>query len=164
MATVNRKAKLSRRAFLQWTGAGAFAALGPARCLERLLNSPGNFTASKLAWVKAHEPELYRRIHKLMLPGDFIALKMTGEVRTTASGLSEGILWDFADDRVADIVLDYYGISPDLIPPLVGTFTEQGTLIPAAAAALGLPSGIPLSYRAGDQPNNALSLKVLHPG
>ena len=145
-------------------GAEAFAALGPARCLERLLNSPGNFTASKLAWVKAQEPELYRRIHKLMLPGDFIALKMTGEVRTTASGLSEGVLWDFADDRVADIVLGYYGISPDLIPPLVGTFAEQGTLTPAAAAALGLRPGIPLSYRAGDQPNNALSLKVLHPG
>lgn len=145
-------------------GARAFAALGPARCLERLLNSPGNFTASKLAWVKTYEPVLYRRIHKFMLPGDFIAFKITGEVCTTASGLSEGILWDFTENRVADSVLVQYGISSDLVPPLVETFAVQGTLTAAAGAALGLPAGIPLSYRAGDQPNNALSLKVLHPG
>jgi xylulokinase len=145
-------------------GERAFAAIGPDRCLARLLNSPGNFTASKLAWVKAHEPEIYRRIHKFMLPGDFIAAKMTGEIRTTTSGLSEGILWDFAEGRVADLLLNHYGISPDLVPPRVDTFAEQGALTRPAAEALGLPAGIPLAYRAGDQPNNALSLNVLHPG
>ncbi len=146
------------------TGKRALAALGSDRCLARLLNSPGNFTASKLAWVKNHEPEAYRRIHKFMLPGDFIAFKMTGEVCTTASGLSEGILWDFASERVADFLLDYYGISPELLPPIVGTFAVQGKLTRRAAEELGLPAGVPLSYRAGDQPNNALSLKVLDPG
>ncbi len=146
------------------TGRRAFAALGPERCLTQLLNSPGNFTASKLAWVREHEPEAYRRIHKFMLPGDFIACKMTDEVCTTASGLSEAILWDFARERVADFVLDYYGISPDLVPPIVGTCAVQGELSRRAAGELGLPAGVPLAYRAGDQPNNALSLKVLHPG
>jgi xylulokinase len=145
-------------------GERAFAALGPDRCLGRLLNSPGNFTASKLRWVREHEPEIYRRVCAFMLPGDYIAARMTGEVRTTSSGLSEGILWDYADGRVADLVLDHYGISPDLIPPLVGTFAIQGQLTGTAAAALGLPAGTPVSYRAGDQPNNALSLNVLHPG
>jgi xylulokinase len=145
-------------------GERAFAALGPERCLTRLLNSPGNFTASKLAWVMEHEPEIYRRIHKFMLPGDYIAWKMTGEARTTPSGLSEGILWDFAHERVADFVLHHFGISSDLVPPIVGTFAVQGELTRRAAEALGLPAGIPLSYRAGDQPNNALSLNVLHPG
>lgn len=145
-------------------GAQAFAAIGPDRCWSRLLNSPGNFTASKLKWVQEHEPEIYRRVHRLMLPGDYIAMRMTGEVRTTPSGLSEGILWDFAEGRAADLVLDHYGISPDLIPPLVGTFAIQGQLTGAAAAELGLPPGTPVSYRAGDQPNNALSLNVLHPG
>lgn len=146
------------------TGARAFATLGPDRCWARLLNSPGNFTASKLAWVKEEEPALYRRIHKFMLPGDFIALKMTGEVCATASGLSEGILWDFADERVADFVLDHYGIASDLVPPMVGTFGVQGRLTHGAAEVLGLPAGIPLAYRAGDQPNGAFSLNVLHPG
>jgi xylulokinase len=146
------------------TGAQAFAALGPERCLAQLLNSPGNFTASKLAWVKANEPALYRRIHAFMLPGDFIAWKMTGTVCTTAAGLSEGILWDVVHERVADMVLDHYGISPALVPPIVGTFAVQGELTPCAAAELGLPAGVPLAYRAGDQPNNALSLNVLRPG
>jgi xylulokinase len=145
-------------------GERAFAALGPDRCLGHLLNSPGNFTASKLRWVQEHEPEVYRRIHAFMLPGDYIAARMTGVVRTTPSGLSEGILWDFVDGRVADLVLDHYGISPDLVPPLVGTFADQGQLIRSAAAELGLAVGTPVSYRAGDQPNNALSLNVLHPG
>jgi xylulokinase len=145
-------------------GARAFAALGPDRCLTRLLNSPGNFTASKLAWVKEEEPKIYRQIHKFMLPGDYIAWKMTGEVCTTASGLSEGILWDFAHERVADFVLDHYGISCDLVPPIVGTFAVQGRLTQGAAEGLGLPAGIPVAYRAGDQPNNAFSLNVLRPG
>ena len=145
-------------------GERAFAALGPDRCLGRLLNSPGNFTASKLRWVQEHEPEIYRRIHAFMLPGDYIAARMTGEVQTTASGLSEGILWDFVDGRLAGLLLDHYGISPDLVPPLVGTFADQGRLTRAAAAELGLAVGTPVSYRAGDQPNNALSLNVLHPG
>ena len=145
-------------------GERAFAHLGPEQCLGRLLNSPGNFTASKLRWVRENEPETYRRIHAFMLPGDYIAARMTGEVRTTPSGLSEAVLWDFREGRPADLVLAHYDISPELIPPLVGTFALQGQLTRAAAAELGLPAGTPVSYRAGDQPNNALSLNVLHPG
>lgn len=145
-------------------GQKAFDALGQERCLSHLLNSPGNFTASKLAWVKENEPELYAKIHKIMLPGDYIALKLTGEVCTTVSGLSEGILWDFADDAPAQMLLDHYGIDRALLPDMKPTFSEQGRVTAAAARELGLAEGIPVTYRAGDQPNNALSLNVFNPG
>src|SRR4030042_1629178 len=138
--------------------------IGAKKCLRRLLNLPGNFTASKLKWVKDNEPKVYSKIFRMMLPGDFIAMKMTGEIRTTPSGLSEGIMWDFEKDRLADFVLDNYGISTDLVAETVPTFSVQGELTSAAAAELGLQAGTPISYRAGDQPNNALSLSVLKPG
>jgi len=138
--------------------------LGAKKCLKRLLNLPGNFTASKLKWVKDNEPRIFSKIDKMMLPGDFIAMKMTGEIRTTPSGLSEGIMWDFDKDRLADFVLDNYGIPTDLVAQTVPTFSVQGELTSVAARELGLAAGIPISYRAGDQPNNALSLSVLKPG
>ncbi len=146
------------------TGERAFKEIGQEKCLKRLLNSPGNFTASKLKWVKDKEPDIYSRINKAMLPGDYIAMKMSGEITTTPSGLSEGILWDFKEQKLADIVLDYYGISQDLIPDVRPTFSVQGEMTAEAAKELGLKSGIKITYRAGDQPNNALSLKVLNPG
>ncbi len=145
-------------------GQAAAKAIGPKKCLKRLLNLPGNFTASKLAWVKANEPKVYAKIAKIMLPGDFIAMKMTGEIQTTPSGLSEGILWDFEKDALADFVLANYGISSDRIAETVPTFSIQGELTVAAAQELGFKAGTKISYRAGDQPNNALSLGVLKPG
>ena len=145
-------------------GQKAFDAIGHERCLSHLLNSPGNFTASKLAWVKENEPELYARIHKIMLPGDYIAMKLSGEICTTVSGLSEGMMWDFSGGRTAKILLDYYGIDESLIPEIRPTFAEQGCVNAAAAAELGLAEGTPITYRAGDQPNNALSLNVFNPG
>ena len=145
-------------------GRKAADGIGRPRCLKALLNLPGNFTASKLAWVKANEPAVYRRIHKIMLPGDYIAYCMTGQIRTTPSGLSEGILWDYRRQALAQLVLDYYSIDADLIPDLVPTFSEQGELTSAAAKELGLRAGTVIAYRAGDQPNNALSLNVLNPG
>ena len=145
-------------------GQKAFDALGHEQCLSHLLNSPGNFTASKLAWVKENEPELYSKIYKIMLPGDFIAMKLTGEICTTISGLSEGMMWDFSESRTAKMLLDYYGIDEYLIPEIRPTFAEQGRVSAAAAAELGLAEGIPVTYRAGDQPNNALSLNVFNPG
>jgi len=138
--------------------------IGAKKCLKRLLNLPGNFTASKLKWVKDNEPKVYAKIDKMMLPGDFIAMKMTGAIRTTPSGLSEGIMWDFEKDKLADFVLDNYGISPDLVAETVPTFSIQGELTHEAAAELGLKAGTPVSYRAGDQLNNALSLSALGPG
>jgi xylulokinase len=145
-------------------GEKAVGDIGKKKCLGRLLNFPGNFTASKLKWVMENEPRIYSKIYKIMLPGDYIAMKMTGQVKTTPSGLSEGIMWDFESDRLAEFVLENYGISPELIAETVPTFSIQGELTTAAAGELGLKAGTKVSYRAGDQPNNALSLGVLEPG
>ena len=145
-------------------GDHAMQKLGEEKCLSHLLNSPGNFTASKLSWVIMNEPEIYEKAHKFMLPGDYIAMKMTGEINTTISGLSEGILWDFQENSLADFLLEYYGIHEHLVPDIVPTFSEQGSLSASAAEELGLVPGIKIAYRAGDQPNNAFSLNVLNPG
>ena len=138
--------------------------IGKEECLRRLLNTPGNFTASKLRWVIENEPELYDKARYFMLPGDFIALQMTGKANTTASGLSECILWDFLEEKPAEWLMRYYGIRSEMLPEIVPTFGIQGELTDYAAAALGLAAGTPVTYRAGDQPNNAFSLNVLHPG
>lgn len=145
-------------------GQKAFEALGSEFCLAHLLNSPGNFTAAKLAWVRENEPELYDRIWKIMLPGDYVAMRLTGVPATTVSGLSEGIFWDFAKNRPCAELLRHFGFDPTLLPQVKPTFGVQGTLTRAAAEALGLVEGIPVTYRAGDQPNNALSLNVFNPG
>jgi len=145
-------------------GNKALVDIGEKTCLERLLNSPGNFTASKLKWVMDKEPDVYSKIHKIMLPGDYVAMKMTGDIKTTPSGLSEGIMWDFSEQALADLVLDNYGISRELIADSVPTFSVQGELTNEAAKELGLKAGTIVSYRAGDQPNNAFSLNVLNPG
>lgn len=148
------------------TGIGRKAGtdLGEEACLADFLNSPGNFTASKLRWVSLEEPGLYDRARFAMLPGDYVAFRMTGDAATTISGLSEGILWDFRRHAVASRLLHYYNLREDLLPPLVPTFGEQGCLTDRAARELGLRPGTPLTYRAGDQPNNAFSLNVLAPG
>jgi len=145
-------------------GQKAFDELGSERCLSHLLNSPGNFTAAKLAWVRKNEPELFAQIDKIMLPGDYIAARMSGTVATTVSGLSEGMMWDFKDNAPAKFLLDYYGIPTSMLADIVPTFGNQGEVSKAAADELGLQEGTPITYRAGDQPNNALSLDVFEPG
>ena len=145
-------------------GNKAFENIGKKKCLKKLLNSPGNFTASKLRWVRENEPAIYKKIFRIMLPGDWIAMRMTGELNTTVSGLSEGILWNFENHKTADFLLDYYESDPALLPEIVSTFSEQGKLTQSASEELGLKAGTPVTYRAGDQPNNAFSLNVLNPG
>ena len=145
-------------------GEKAFAGLGSEKCLSKLLNSPGNFTASKLAWVKANEPDVYSRVWKMMLPGDYLAYRMTGSLCTTPSGLSEGILWDSSEEAPATFLMDYYGFDRGFLPEVKPSFAVHGQVTAAAAAEFGVPVGVPVSYRAGDQPNNALSLGVLAPG
>ena len=145
-------------------GDRAFDEIGGQRCLTNLLNSPGNFTASKLKWVKDNEPELFAKVYKIMLPGDWIAMKLTGEIQTTVSGLSEGIMWNFKENKLADILFENYGFSLEIIPEIVPTFAVQGQVSTKMAAELGLSTKTKISYRAGDQPNNALSLNVLNPG
>ncbi len=145
-------------------GQSAFESLGAEQCLSHLMNSPGNFTAAKLAWVKENEPEVFSQIDKIMLPGDWLAMKLTGEACTTASGLSEGMLWDFQNEAPARFLMDHWGFDAELLPKIVPTFGSQGGISKEAADEFGLAAGTPVSYRGGDQPNNALSLNVLNPG
>lgn len=145
-------------------GNKAFKSLGADFCLPHLLNSPGNFTASKLKWVQENEPEVYQKIHKIMLPGDYIALKLTGVTMTSETGLSEGILWDFQKNSLSKDLLDHYKFERSLIPDVVPSFSQQGKVSAASASLLGIDVGVPVTYRAGDQPNNAFSLKVLKEG
>lgn len=138
--------------------------LGGGYCLEHFLNSPGNFTASKLKWVKENEPELFARIHKIMLPGDYIAMRLSGEITTTDTGLSEGIFWDYQTQSVSDKLMNLYGFDKKVLATIVPVFGIQGTVTKQAAEALGIAAGVKICYRAGDQPNNAFSLNVLKPG
>ncbi len=145
-------------------GERAFDAIGRGKCLDTVLNSPGNFTASKLAWVKAHEPDIYDRVHKFMLPGDYIAMNLSGEITTTVGGLSEGMFWDFDGQRVSKEIMDHFGFDTSIIPEIVPSIGEQVSVSPSVADELGLSPGVKITYRAGDQPNNAFSLGVLDPG
>jgi xylulokinase len=145
-------------------GEGAYNQLGELYCMERLMNSPGNFTASKLKWVKDHEPEVYEKIHKVMLPGDYLAMRLTGEITTTVSGLSEGIMWDYQKETIPERLFNYYGLDTGHVADIHPTFSVQGKLTAEAAVVLGLKAGTPIAYRAGDQPNNAFALNALHPG
>ncbi|MBR5716279.1 MAG: carbohydrate kinase [Bacteroidales bacterium] len=146
-------------------GNAAFNAIGGDKCLSHLLNSPGNFTAAKLAWVKENEPELFEKIYKIMLPGDYIAMRLSGgDKKTTISGLSEGMFWDFKNNEVSKDVMNYFGFPESVIADIVPTFSIQSRVCKAIADELGLPEGTPISYRGGDQPNNALSLNVMKPG
>jgi len=138
--------------------------IGHEKCLELFLNSPGNFTASKLKWVMENEPEIFRKVYKAMLPGDYIAMMLTGEIKTTPSGLSEGIFWDFKKSEISDLIMQYFGFDRNILSDIAPTFSVQGELTSQAAKDLGLHEGIKVAYRAGDQPNNALSLNVLNPG
>ena len=145
-------------------GHKAFAEIGEDKCASQLLNSPANFTASKLKWVKENEPDVYNKIHKFMLPGDYVAYKFSNKINTTISGLSEGVFWDFKNDKVADFLLNYYGIDKALVPDIVDTFGVQSVVNAQGEAESGIAAGTPIYYRAGDQPNNALSLNVFNPG
>jgi xylulokinase len=170
LVLMDRQKKLLRDSII-WCDSRAVAigdqaadAIGVQKYGTHLLNAPGNFTASKLKWVKENEPEVYEQVAYYMLPGDYIANKLTDEVVTTKNGLSEGMLWDYKEKKVADWLLDHFGIATTLTPPLVENFESQGKTTQKAALATGLPVGIPIRYRAGDQPNNALALNVLRPG
>lgn len=145
-------------------GAQAFSDLGGDYVLGHLLNSPGNFTASKLSWVKQNEPEIFANVSKIMLPGDYIAMRLTGQLTTTISALSEGIFWDFKENQLSEPLLDYFGFDRSLIPEIKPVFSEHGRVETSIAASLGLKPGIPVTYKSGDQPNNALSLNVMEPG
>ena len=146
------------------TGDKAYEEIGKEKCLDSLLNSPGNFTASKLRWIQQNEPAVYKKVYKAMLPGDFIAMKLTDDIYTTISGLSEGIFWDFLNETISEDILEHYQLNKSLLPQIVPTFGIQGKTNKNVQKEIGIKEGTPVTYRAGDQPNNAFSLNVLNPG
>jgi len=170
LVTLDKKGNVLIDSFISFVsrsveiGNKSFDEIGPSTCLQHLLNSPGNFTASKLAWVKQNEPELYEKIDKIMLPGDYIALQFTGTATTSISSLSEGVFWDFVKNELSEDVFNYFGFSKSIIPEIKDVFSEHGKLSAPIASTLSLTAGIPVTYKAGDQPNNALSLNVLEAG
>lgn len=145
-------------------GEKAFDEVGHEKCLSHLLNQPGNFTAAKLQWVRDNEPQIFRQIYKVMLPADYIAYRLTGKILTNPEGLSEYMLWDFKENTPATFLMEHMGYSPDIFPDVVPTFSFQGQVTAEAAREFGLAEGTPVTYRAGDQPNNAVSLNVFEPG
>ncbi len=170
LVTVDKNQKVLRDSII-WCdnraielGEKAFDAIGNEKCLYALLNSPGNFTASKLAWVKNNEPEIYNQIHKILLPGDFISMKLTGNFTTSIPALSEGVFWDFKENTLSKDVINHYDFDTNLIPKVAPVFSSHGAVTDEVAQILGIKSGIPVTYKAGDQPNNALSLNVMRPG
>ena len=170
LVAIDREGRVLRDAIIWCDSRGvpygekAFKELDPETVLPRLLNQPGNFTASKLQWLKQNEPEIYDKIYKVMLPGDYIAYRLTGEICTNPEGLSEYMLWDFMNDAPAAFMMEYWGYEPSIFPELRSSFGEQGRVTAKAARELGLAEGTPVTYRAGDQPNNAVSLNVFNPG
>ncbi len=170
LVLVDEKGSLLRKSII-WCdsraveiGETAYEELGTEKCDRELLNSPANFTASKLKWVRENEPDLYDRVYKFMLPGDYIAYRFTGRINTTISGLSEGVFWNFKNNEPASFLLEHLGISEDLIPEVTDTFGFQGEVNDRGEKESQIAIGTPILYRAGDQPNNALSLNVFNPG
>ena len=145
-------------------GDQAYITLGESFCQSHYLNSPGNFTAAKLAWVKENQPAIFEQIAQVLLPGDFIAGRFTSNFTTTASALSEGILWDFKSSHPAKDLMTYYGFPESIFPPVHPLFSDHGSLTATVAEELGLGTHVKVTYKAGDQPNNAYSLGVLHVG
>src|SRR5690606_13143852 len=142
LVMVNKQQQVLRNAII-WCdsravdiGSKAFQTIGNEKCLSCLLNSPGNFTASKLAWVKANEPDIYKQTDKIMLPGDFISMKLTGEITTSISALSEGVFWDFQKNQLSDDILNYFGFSQMMVPEIRPVFSEHGYIKEALAAEL----------------------------
>ncbi len=145
-------------------GQHALLTLKEEKFLKHHLNSPGNFTASKLKWVKEYEPNIFEKAHYLMLPGDFVSYRFTGEANTTISALSEGIFWNFREKNISNTLLNHYGFDRNLIPDVHSVFEDHGKILPTVAHELGLSTDVRVTYKAGDQPNNALSLGALEPG
>ncbi len=137
--------------------------IGTKQCLDSMLNLPGNFTASKLAWIREHEPDIYKKIACVMLPGDYICYRLTGELSTTAGNLSEGCFWDFKGHRLSPKILEALGLSIDHFPAILQCMDNHG-VTRGQIDINGLPDEIPVCYKAGDQPNNAYALGVTEPG
>lgn len=145
-------------------GEKAFQEIGEEKALKKLLNSPGNFTAAKLAWVKNNEPDIYNKIAFIGLPGDWLAARLTGQLNATVSGLSEGIFIDHSTGQISNDVLNAFSIDKNFIKQPGESFRRFGKVLPTWCDEFGFNADAEVCYVAGDQPNNAFSLSAINPG
>ena len=133
--------------------------------LERLISLTGNraltgFTAPKLLWLRRHEPDSYARIARIMLPKDYVRLKLTGEWATDVADASGTLLLDVARRRWSTEVLDALDLDPAILPPLLESPEVSGTTI----ACDDLSQGVPVAAGAGDCAAAALGVGIDRPG
>ncbi len=128
---------------------------------QRLIAITGNdaltgFTAPKILWVKHNEPEIYGRIAHILLPKDYVRYRLTGVFATDKAGGAGTQLFDVRQRDWSDEVVTALGINPSWLPPTFEGTAVTGHLSAAAAAATGLPAGIPVMGGGGDQAANAV--------
>ena len=122
-------------------------------------NAPNtSFTATKVLWIQQHEPEVYARTRHILLPKDYLRLRLTGTYATDVSDASATLLFDLARRDWSPTLLDAFGIHPALLPPVHESVAPTGTITPEAAAATGLIAGTPVVAGGGDAECSAFGL------
>jgi xylulokinase len=136
---------------------------------ERLIAITGNdaltgFTAPKLVWVRDHEPDIWQRVAHVLLPKDFVRLRLSGEHALDKADGAGTILFDLAARDWSPVILDALGIDPAWMPPTFEGPAVTGTVTAEAAEATGLRAGTPIVAGGGDQAANAVGTGVVSPG
>ena len=136
---------------------------------ERLIAITGNdaltgFTAPKLVWVRDHEPEVWARIAHVLLPKDYVRLRLTGEHALDKADGAGTLLFELARRDWSPEVLAALGIDPAWLPPTFEGPMVTGTVTNEAAAATGLRAGTPVVAGGGDQAANAVGVGAVNPG
>ncbi|MBL7140937.1 MAG: xylulokinase [Planctomycetes bacterium] len=169
---LDKSGKVLRRAILwndQRTGAECDAitqAAGGRRALIRMVSNPAltGFTAPKILWVRKHEPRLYDRTTKILLPKDYVRYRLTGEFATEVSDASGTLLLDVKRRRWSTKLLGLLQIDRALLPEVYESQEVSGRLTAAAARATGLAVGTPVVGGGGDQAAGAVGNGIVRRG
>jgi xylulokinase len=122
------------------------------------------FTAPKLLWVQRHEPKVWKQVHSVLLPKDYIRFLMTGEKVAEMSDGAGMLLMDVAKRRWSAKMLKVCGIDESFLGRLVEGTSIAGHVTPGAARQLGIPAGVPVVGGAGDQAAGAVGAGCIKPG
>lgn len=139
--------------------------LGLDRLIQLTCNPPlTNFTLTKLLWVRENEPKNWQRVRKIMLPKDYVRLRLTGESAIDVADASGTLLLDVANRRWSNEVLGKTGIDAKLLPKLFESQEICGKISQAGASATGLRPGTPVVAGAGDQAAGAVGMGITRAG